>query len=136
MNLDGSGNPLIKKLGIPEAEISVCLHVPDVFWELVFPIPELLVTDLPQPAENLGYVHAFYTEFSQFCAEFPGLKQAIRKNGSIWISWPKKSAKTGCDINETIIRDFGLSCGLVDVKVCSIDATWSGLKFMYRRTDR
>ena len=54
----------------------------------------------------------------------------------IWVSWPKKSSKVPSDLDENIIRDFGLTCGLVDVKVCAVDDVWSGLKFVVRLKDR
>jgi hypothetical protein len=54
----------------------------------------------------------------------------------LWISWPKKASKVVTDLNENIIRDFGLEVGLVDVKVCAVDETWSGLKFVVRLKDR
>lgn len=54
----------------------------------------------------------------------------------LWISWPKLKSKIKTDLNENIIRDIGLAAGLVDVKVCAINETWSGLKFVYRLKDR
>ena len=54
----------------------------------------------------------------------------------IWVSWPKKSAKVDTDITEDVVRDLALSSGLVDVKVCAIDETWSGLKLVIRRENR
>jgi hypothetical protein len=54
----------------------------------------------------------------------------------MWISWPKKSSGVATNLDENIIRDFGLEAGLVDVKVCAVDETWSGLKFVYRVKDR
>lgn len=54
----------------------------------------------------------------------------------LWVSWPKKSSKVASDLDENIIRDYGLANGLVDVKVCAVDEVWSGLKFMYRVKDR
>jgi hypothetical protein len=57
-------------------------------------------------------------------------------SGTLWISWPKKSASLKTDLNENRIREIGLENGLVDVKVCAVDETWSGLKFVYRLKDR
>jgi hypothetical protein len=54
----------------------------------------------------------------------------------VWISWPKKSSGVATDLDENLVRDIGLKAGLVDVKVCAVDETWSGLKFVYRLTDR
>jgi len=54
----------------------------------------------------------------------------------LWVSWPKKTSGVPTDLNENVVRDFGLANGLVDVKVCAIDDTWSGLKFVRRLSDR
>lgn len=54
----------------------------------------------------------------------------------LWVSWPKRSSKVQTDLDENVIRDFGLSEGLVDVKVCAVDEVWSGLKFVIRVKDR
>ena len=62
--------------------------------------------------------------------------KALAPAGMIWISWPKKSSGVATDLTEDIIRDFGLSLGLVDVKVCAVTEVWSGLKFVIRRKDR
>jgi hypothetical protein len=67
---------------------------------------------------------------------FTKSRKHLKKGGMLWISWPKKSAKVSTDLDENIIRDFGLKEGLVDVKVCAIDETWSGLKFVIRIKDR
>ena len=63
-------------------------------------------------------------------------KMFLKKNGMMWISWPKKSSKIKTDLYENVIREFGLKEGLVDVKVCAVDETWSGLKFVIRLKDR
>lgn len=57
-------------------------------------------------------------------------------NGLIWVSWPKKAAKVATDVTEALVRKTGLDNGLVDVKICAVDPTWSGLKFVYRTKDR
>ena len=63
-------------------------------------------------------------------------KSIIKKTGSIWVSWPKRTSGLPTDINENIIRSVGLRVGLVDIKVCAINGAWSGLKFVYRLKDR
>ncbi len=67
------------------------------------------------------------------------LKRVVGKlpdTGAIWVAWPKKTSGVATDLSENVIRDIGLALGVVDVKVCAIDATWSGLKFVRRRRDR
>jgi hypothetical protein len=67
---------------------------------------------------------------------FPKLKKSLDLAGTLWISWPKGASKVKTDLNENVVREIGLSNGLVDVKVCAVDEVWSGLKFMYRLKDR
>ena len=68
--------------------------------------------------------------------DFPVLAAKLETNGMLWIAWPKKTSGRATDLNENLIRDTGLGFGLVDVKVCAIDETWSGLKFVIRLKDR
>lgn len=68
--------------------------------------------------------------------ELVGLKCKIKKDGMIWISWPKASSKLATALNGAQVRATGLDAGLVDVKVCAIDKDWSAIKFMYRKQDR
>ena len=63
-------------------------------------------------------------------------RKCLKKDGMLWVSWPKKSSKVPTDLDENVIRDFGLKEGLVDVKVCAVDDVWSGLKFVVRVKDR
>ena len=67
---------------------------------------------------------------------FTQLRDRLETNGMLWVSWPKKAAKVETDLNENVVREFGLSAGLVDVKICAVDDTWSGLKFVRRLKDR
>jgi len=65
-----------------------------------------------------------------------GLKDNISSRGALWVSWPKASSGVKTSLNENIIREIGLRSGPVDVKVCAVDETWSGLKFVYQLKDR
>jgi hypothetical protein len=64
------------------------------------------------------------------------LEPKLAANGMIWMAWPKKASGVATDVDENGVRRIGLALGLVDVKVCAIDATWSGLKFVRRLRDR
>jgi hypothetical protein len=64
------------------------------------------------------------------------LRTAIAQDGVVWVSWPKKTSKVDTDITEDVIRDVALPMGFVDVKVCAVDATWSGLKLVIRKRER
>jgi hypothetical protein len=128
-----SGTPLIKKLGIKPDFRLAFIHEPENYRTLLGDFP---AEELSLDAGDLDFIHAFYSERAIFEAEYPALKAALRKNGMLWISWPKKASKVKTDITEDIIRDYALTHGLVDVKVAAIDDIWSALKLVYRLEDR
>jgi hypothetical protein len=131
-----SGTPLLKKLGIKEGMHAFVKGEPAAYWNWLSPLPEdINVVGRPK-MESLDFAHLFVKDYKVFASEFLKMKKLIKKDGMLWISWPKKSSGVVTDIDETKIRKYGLSKGLVDVKVCAVDETWSGLKFMYRVKDR
>jgi len=67
---------------------------------------------------------------------FPALRDRLESNGMLWVGWPKKTSGIASDLTEGVVREYGLAAGLVDVKICAIDDTWSGLKFVRRLRDR
>jgi hypothetical protein len=67
---------------------------------------------------------------------WPRLVPRLVPTGRLWVCWPKKSAGVPNDLSDGVVREFGLACGLVDVKVCAVDSTWSGLAFVRRLPDR
>jgi len=87
-------------------------------------------------SSELDIIHFFTKQRSELSAHIPRYMQKIKQSGMIWVSWPKKSAKVPTDITENLIRDIILPMGLVDVKVCAIDDTWSGLKLVIRKSNR
>ena len=130
-----SGRPLIKKLGIKAGKRAFFLDAPSHYFDLLGPLPEgLLIEDAL--VQYLDFIHFFAVEQDWLIESFPALKYHLDKKGMLWVSWPKGTSKVTTDLNSNIVREIGLNNGLVDVKVCSVDDTWSGLKFMYRREDR
>lgn len=85
---------------------------------------------------SADFIHFFTTEARNLEKKIDGLRGAIFPDGMIWISWPKKTAKMKTDLTEDAIRNIALAHGLVDVKVCAVDETWSGLKLVIRLKDR
>ena len=83
--------------------------------------------------KNIDIVHVFSKSATQLANDLPGLMQKIKQNGTIWASWPKKASGVATDITEDTIRSIALPLGLVDVKVCAVDETWSGLKLVIRK---
>jgi hypothetical protein len=82
------------------------------------------------------FVHFFSQSRHELEQRFPALKSGLATNGMLWIAWPKRSSGIATDLDESVVRKIGLAHGLVDMKVCAVDDTWSGLKFVYRLKDR
>ena len=92
-----------------------------------------MATELEGP---LDFIQYFTSSVCELEAAFPDLKKALGERGMIWVSWPKRASGVSTDLNENVVRDIGLDNKLVDVKVCAVDETWSGLKFVRRLKDR
>lgn len=130
-----SGTPLQKKLGIKAGKAYIYAE-PSTYWDAIAPLPDGFVHSLKPSKEGLDFAHVFVKESSVFEKEFLKVKGYLKKDGILWISWPKRASKVPTDLDENHIRDFGLKNGLVDVKVCAVDEVWSGLKFVFRLKDR
>jgi hypothetical protein len=130
-----SGTPLPKKLGINAGARLGLFNAPKGFDETLGALP-----DGVQKTSRMGGsldVAVFFTDKSAELAQrFVLLAKSISPAGSLWVSWPKKSSGVKTDLDENVVRGIGLEAGLVDVKVCAIDETWSGLKFVVRVKDR
>jgi len=130
-----SGTPLLKKLGIKENTNLYAFKPPADYFNLLGDLPEGVVVK-GRPSGALDFIHIFVKEFAVFEKEFLRSQKYLKKDGMLWVSWPKKASKVATDLDENLIRDFGLKNGLVDVKVCAVDDVWSGLKFVFRLKDR
>ncbi len=128
-----SGTPLLKKLGIKPGFRCTVYKAPSDYWDWLSPLPENI--KIVKTGET-HFVHLFVKERAVFEKQFKENKKRLVKEGMMWVSWPKKSSKVPTDLDENIIREFGLKNGLVDVKVCAVDEVWSGLKFVFRLIDR
>lgn len=127
-----SGTPLVRKLGI-KSGFNLCVtNPPDHYWDLVSPLPDG-VTILPIAAGELDLAHIFTISRSELDGEVRRLRDLIKQDGMIWISWPKKTSKVTTDVTEDVVREIALPLGLVDVKVCAVDEVWSGLKLVIRK---
>lgn len=131
-----SGTPLLKKLGIKAGHAVFVINEPDLYWDWVSPLPEGVQVKNRPTVHSLDFVHLFVKERKTFEKETMRCKKFLKPDGMIWISWPKKSSKVPTDLDENVIRDFALKNGLVDVKVCAVDDTWSGLKLVIPVKDR
>ena len=128
-----SGTSLVGKLGIkPEARTQF-FDPPDDFGETLGSLPEGLKHVSRGP---LDFAIVFVRRRTDLEKRFSSVRDRLEPNGMLWVGWPKKSARTTTDLTENVVREIGLEAGLVDVKVCAIDDTWSGLKFVRRVRDR
>lgn len=130
-----SSTPLVKKLGIKEGQKVIFLNPPAHYFNLLGELPAHESVDKGQK-EAADFIHLFCTRQAELELHFDGLKEAMKKDGMFWISWPKRSSLLKSELDGNSVRHYGLMHGLVDVKVCAIDTDWSGLKFMYRVKDR
>jgi len=130
-----SGTPLAKKLSLKDGMRVWWDGMPDsVRAEIA--AEGLRLELLDQPAPPIDAAHIFVTTRADLAAKLARLLPLLDPAGMIWVSWPKKASKVPTDITEDVIRDVCLPLGLVDVKVCAVDAVWSGLKLVVRRQNR
>lgn len=130
-----SGTPLVKKLGIKPGQRIALLSGPPRYLQNLGPLPAK-VSCGEELSEKLDFIQLFVTSQAELKACFGKAKRCLAVDGSLWISWPKKASGVATDLNENAVREVGLALGLVDVKVCAVDDTWSGLKFVFRLKDR
>jgi len=130
-----SGTPLAKKLGIKAGFAIRLINAPDYYFDLFTDLPKN-VTVMADEASQKDFIHFFTKDESEYTRTLPHLKSEIKRDGMIWVSWPKKSSKVVTDITEDTIRNYALQTGLVDIKVCAVDAIWSGLKLVIPVKDR
>ncbi len=130
-----SGTPLPKKLGLKEGGTMVLLNAPAGIDEIMVPVPSNAGLSTKLAASN-DLVVLFCKDMAALKKALPIVAKTLHGNGSLWISWPKKSSKLFIDLTEDSIRAVALPTGLVDVKVCAVNADWSGLKLMVRKEKR
>ena len=130
-----SGKPVIQKLGIQPGFCVFVAGAPSAYDDIVGKLPEG-ASIMPRLKAPLDMVHLFATEASGLAAKLRSCRAAIKPDGMIWVSWPKKSSGVATDLTDVVVRDTALPLGLVDIKVCAIDDTWSGLKFVIPNDQR
>lgn len=130
-----SGTPLPQKLGIKPGMIVVAIDAPGNYRKLLGQIPSG-VNFATRPAGNTKFIHLFATRRSELEKQLSILRRKIAEDAAVWVSWPKKSSGVATDITEDVIRAVALPLSFVDIKVCAVDETWSGLKLMIRKENR
>jgi len=130
-----SGTPLAKKLGIKPGFNIKLVKAPEHYFSLFTDLPAD-INVVEEQLSGLDFIHFFTKSEKEYLDKLPVIKKCIKQDGMIWISWPKKSAKITADITEGKIRNFAIEIGLVDIKVCAVDETWSGIKLVIPVKDR
>jgi hypothetical protein len=131
-----SGTPLPRKLGIkPEARLAL-VNAPDGFDDTLGELPPGVVVRRRAAGARFDVIVAFCRDRTLLERGLPGWRAALDDAGGLWIAWPKRASGIDTDLGDGAVRELGLASGLVDNKVCAIDATWSGLRFVYRLADR
>jgi len=126
-----SGTPLAKKLGIKDGMTIAARDAPHDFEQLLAPLPDDVVWRR-QLRAPIDLVVAFFTRRADISRSWARLAAAVGDQGTIWVAWPKRASGVPTDCTEDVFREEVLPTGWVDVKVCAIDDTWSGLKFVKR----
>jgi hypothetical protein len=130
-----SGTPLPKKLGIKEGARVALLGAPDRIEEIIEPLPPgVTVKRDGRGGFEVGIL--FSSDRSRLARQFGPASGRLDPDGGLWVAWPKRASGVQTDLDENVVRRIGLAAGLVDNKVCAIDETWSGLRFVYRVADR
>ncbi len=133
---NSSPTPLFKKLGLKDQFQAGLIHAPTSYHSLLGLPPEWTIQWSSIGAEPLDFIHLFTNQMAELESILPTAKKSLKKTGMVWVSWYKKSAGLPSALSDQIVRETALALGLVDVKVCSIDDQWSGLKLVYRLKDR
>lgn len=131
-----SGTPLAKKLGLKANAKMMVYNQPKHYFKLSTDLPSSFEVSESFKPQSVDFIHLFVLWFDELKSILDAYKNALGKEGMMWISWPKGTSNLETDLKRDIIREYLLSMGLVDVKVAAIDKDWSGLKFIYRIKDR
>lgn len=130
-----SGTPLARKLGIKEGLLVCIREAPADYRELLQPIPSG-VEFAARASSRVHLVHLFVTKKSKMETDLVHLREVLKPDAAIWVSWPKKASRVPTDITEDVIRSVALPLGFVDIKVCAVSDVWSGLKLVVRKSLR
>jgi hypothetical protein len=132
MSTGYSGTPLAKKLGFKPGLRVAAPGAPPNYRKLLAPLPEG-VEFQTRVSKTTDLVHLFTTSKAEVAKSLAAWLKVLGPDAAIWVSWPKKASKVPTDITEDTIRAVALPMGLVDIKVCAVDETWSGLKLVLRK---
>lgn len=133
-----SGTPLLKKLGYRDGQRALFVGVPEALRDSLAEPAFAECRWVPEPDRwptggRVDVGHIFADRRAALADALPRMDKLLEPDGMIWVSWPKKASKVPTDMTEDVVRELALPRGLVDVKVCAVDAIWSGLKLVVRK---
>ncbi len=123
----------MEKLGVKPGFTAWVINAPPVLTDALHQVEDIHWSDGHEMAD---YIHLFVTQADTLYELLPSCMEALPDNGMLWVSWPKKAARIPGDLDRELVREILLTTDLVDVKVCSVDDIWSGLKFVRRLKHR
>jgi hypothetical protein len=127
-----SGTPLCRKLGIKNAHRVLLIEAPENYERLLAPLPPG-VQFVIRPDSKVDIAQVFVTRKEELARTLSTLRNQLKAEAALWISWPKRSAKVPTTVTEDTIRELALPLGFVDIKVCAVTDVWSGLKLVVRK---
>jgi hypothetical protein len=130
-----SGTPLPRKLGLKPGMRACFVGAPEGYLGGTLELPED-VRVLGRPGRDLDFAQVFVRTPGELERALARLEPKLSRDGMLWLSWPKQKRGVPTELDGNVVRNRGLASGLVDVKECAVDETWSGLKFVLRRVDR
>jgi hypothetical protein len=131
----GSKKSLVYKLGIKDG-FKVYMHNPPTGFHTVLGRLPKNVVELDKPVPDTDFILIFSQAKKEVGDLYPKMMNYLAPEGVIWVCWPKESAQMKSDLNGKVVRDTGVNNGMNDVKVSSIDDTWSGLKFVRKTKEK
>lgn len=132
-----SGTPLVRKLGIKPGHRLLLVNAPDRFAEEeLVDLPDDVTVHARPSGSPYDVIVQFTTSMADLSKRFPVLVTRLAANGGLWVAWPKKSSGVATDLDDNSVREYGLSTGLVDNKICAVTEVWSGQRFVIRLKDR
>jgi hypothetical protein len=127
-----SGTPLVKKLGIQPGMTVQVIDAPVPYEQIVDGLPAEL-RFVARATKTTHFVHLFATDAGRLERVLSILRERLPAAAMVWVSWPKRASGVASDIDENAVRRIALPMGWVDIKVCAVDTTWSGLKLVVRK---